>query len=247
MNARHNIADLTQAMRTYRALSKMSTEDVLRKQGGKLVREISFQLRYISPPKGSVVVEGLSRLRMGKGIKIRPAIRSRVVAQWEDKLKRKQARFEDKFWGEAASGQNNWKWLLQQKLVQAELNMRERGRGVMGISAKYPQTLTDQGKSISRYGHLLSEVGVRVLHDKGFARLSWPGINEQSKKLVEGLGRRRPSKAVADAIHIVTEDILVYTRGKQKEMVAGWAKSITRKGGGGAGGSGKPEHFRFRL
>lgn len=230
MSAQTNIInDLNSVVRLYQQLSGLSSEDVLRKQGGKLGRQVYFNLRRIIPAKGSIRAEAIARLKAGKGINIRKSVDESVTAKFAEPFKRGQAREEDKFWGESARGHMNWKFRLRQKKVQKELSLRESGRGVMSVSIRYPFVLAHDVKSVSKYNQLLSKVGIVVNAQSQYAQFLWPGISAQSKEVVEGLRRERVNREVRAAIFTTKDDILVYTRRKQAEIATKAVKAMVGK------------------
>jgi hypothetical protein len=227
-SVKSNLGDLNRTMVDYHLLSGNSMPETLTKQGAKLVREISFQLRYISRPKGAIRSEIMQRLRAGRFIKIRKSVVDSVTAKWTDKAKRKQARAEDQYWGETR-GRDNWKWTLQQQLVKREIGVRESGKGVLGFSSRYSQKLESGLKVLSRYGPELSNIGLEVLPYKGKLVLFWPGKGRIAENVAKGIGDPHPFKAVADAISIVRQDILTYVERKRLEIAKSVVKSVVKQ------------------
>ena len=226
-HVRTNLGDLNRAVLDYHLLSGKSLEESLKKQGAKLVKEISFQLRYISRPKGQIRSEIIQRLRSGKGIKIRQSVRDSVTAKWTDKLKRRQARAEDKHWGESR-GQDNWKWTLQQQLVKREIGVRESGKGVLGFSSRYTGALESGRKVQSKYGPELSNIGLEVLPQRGELVLFWPGRGRISENVAKGIGDPYPFKAVNDALEVTKKDILDYVTRKRLEIAKTVVASLVK-------------------
>lgn len=229
MNVSHNIANLKNALTQYQQLSGLNTKEVLWKQGSKLAREIHYSLKNLAPDRGSLKGALMSRLRSGKGIRIRESIREAVTQKWAGKFREDQAKQEDKFWGESAPGKLHWKWRLQQKLVGAEIGMRVRGVGIMGYTTRYSMNAAQQQKAVSKYGYLLSDLGIRVNRDAGYARLTWPSEHDEQKRITEGLLRPRPSAAVIQAIDAVRADIMVYVARKQKELVTKAVRQMVKR------------------
>lgn len=233
MNVSHNIANLNNALVEYQRLSGLTTVDVLRKQGAKLAREIHYNLRALAPNRSALKSGLLGRLRAGQGIKVRESIRKAVTAKWAPKFQKAQVRAEKRqdkeFWGETLPGRLNWKFRLQQKIVQAEIGMRVRGVGILGLTTKYPMDAAAQQKAISKYGYLLSDLGIKVNRDSGYSRLTWPGGLEPSKRIVEGLVRPRPLAAIRQAVDAVRKDIMVYVQRKQKELMTKAVRQLVKK------------------
>lgn len=221
ITVKDNIADLNKVVRDYQALSGLSSKDILTKQGGKLGREMYYQLRATAPNKGSIRSLVISRLRAGEPVRIRERVQREVTAKFKARFQQKQDRWEDKFWGESASGQNNWKWMLRQKMVQTEIGLRESGRGVLGFSTRYPTTLLMANKVLSKYKFLLSEANVRLTQEGGSASFEWSGQKQASESVAEGIGRPRAQAAIVQAIRATKADILVYVRRKQREILTG--------------------------
>lgn len=224
----HNLADLTSALQQYQLLSGKTNEDVLKKQGAKLAREIHYSLRAIAPLKGSLKLALLARLRSGRMIKIRDAVRDRVKAKWESKLKTSQRRVESKSDSGVAPGKLNWKWKLHQKMVQAEIGLRVKGVGIMGLTTKYRTTGAFGVKAISKYGFLLSDLGIKVWKENGMAQIRWPDVSDPGQRINEGLRRSRPHRAVESAIESVRQDVLVYVRRKQQELIVQSVRGMIR-------------------
>lgn len=223
-----NLADLNDVVRQYKELSGMSDRDVLAKQGGKLGREIFFQLLHTAKPKGSIREEILQRLRSGRMIKIRPEAVRQATAKWKDKLQRRQARFEDQFWGETGRGMNNWKWALQSRIVAREIAIRESGKRFLGISVRYPITLDTAGKVFSKHGPILSRSGIKVNQNGGESFFHWTGETRPSSEIAEGLTHPKPERAVLDGIESARIDILTYVVRKQKELGKAVLQKMTK-------------------
>jgi len=205
MSANHNIADLNKALQAYVDLSGKTVHDVLLKQGSKLVREMKAQLGDAIKPKGAIREEALARLKGGKGIRIRPGLREKVEGIRAAKGLTKTGK------------KRRFKLNIQQEVVRREIAARERGRGVMRATVRYPMGSVEKAKALSRYGFLLSHVGLKVENEGGIFRITWPEY-ERTKDIVKGLRNARPAQAIRRAIDDVREDILVYVRRKQSEL-----------------------------
>lgn len=223
-----NMGDLNSVVREYQMLSGLSSKDVLTKQGGKLGREMYYGLRATMPEKGSIRSLVLSRLRTGQPVRIRERVQRAVTEKWKDKLQQLQERSKNTYWGDEVLGQHNWKWLVRQKMVQAEIGLRESGRGVLGYSTRYPTTLLMANKVLSKFKWLLSEANVRLSQDGGKAAFEWSGQKAASASVAEGIGRPRAQAAIVQAIRATKADILNYIRRKQREVFTGAIKKVRR-------------------
>lgn len=219
MSASHNIADLNSVFAEYQKLRRMTAGEALGREGGKLGREIRFQLLSIAPPKGAIRAEILQRLRSGKFIKIRDSVREKnelaMLRYW---VKRHGYRPGKR---KANSKIKNY----QNELIKREIGQRESGRRVLGVSARHPARwdslsggLTVENSSISRYGQVLSTSGVRVANEGGVAQLRWSGMSEQGKQVLSGIQRKRAQSAITKAIAIRRKDMLAYIRRKHAEV-----------------------------
>jgi hypothetical protein len=222
--ATSNIGNLNAALADYHRLSGLTVRDVLAKQGGKLSRAVALSLRRVSAPKGALREEALARLKAGRGIRIRESVRQRVEAKWGATFARKRAAHERKYWGEDLSEGRS----KQQELVRAELAVRESSRGFLAISSRYPMTIQQGLKAISRYGPELSRAGIMANDSGGVLSFTWGGLSTHAQKAEKGLGDPVPGRAVQLAIQSVTEDIRTYTARKQQELHDKVARVLTR-------------------
>lgn len=227
MNIAHNIADLNQVLPTYKRLRNISAEEVLSKQGGKLGREVYFQLLKLAPEAGSIRHEIFGRLLTGRGIKIRPEIRASVEAKM---LQHWVKRFGYRPGGRKV--RSDMKLLnARNELVKREIAVRESGRRILAISARYPAGIKDQMKSVSRYGTALSAVALMVDGDGGFAQFRWGGLSKHGQAVAAGLQRPKARAAIATAIRVVHDDIMVYVRLFQAGVVLQTIRKAVRRQG----------------
>jgi hypothetical protein len=211
----HNIRDdLNAILPEYQKLSGLTDADVLSKQGGKLGFAVYKELRSTMPVKGSIREKLVARLHDGRGIKIRDSVRESVAAKYASKTKAGKTR--------------RFKLNIEQEMVRREIAVREGGRGVLSISIKYPKTISDQQKSISRYSQLLSQVGIHLDAENRYAQFLWPGISRQSKSVVGGINRPIGQEAIDRAAKTVLEDIKTYTTRKHAEALAVTTKRMVK-------------------
>lgn len=222
MSVQHNIADLNQVLGTYQKLRNISTEEVLSKQGGKLGREGYFQLLKLAPEAGSIRLEVFNRLLSGRGIKIRPEIKAAVEAKmlqhWVKRFGHRTGKRKVRSDLKLLNARN--------ELVKREIGVRESGRRILAISAKYPAGIKDQMKSVSRYGTALSAVSLKASGDTGFAQFRWGGLSKHGQQVAAGLRRPRAQAAIATAIRAVHDDIMVDVRRRQAGVVTKTVKKM---------------------
>jgi hypothetical protein len=226
MNATTNLSDLNAILPLYQQLSGKSAQDVLSKQGGKLARNIYFRLRAIMPAKGSIRSQALAALASGRMIKIRPSVleslQARVLAKGSKVFKTRASTRQKQ-------GISRETLNVPQELVRREIAVRESGRGVLSRSSKYPSELAEGQRAVSRYGSLFSQVGLKLTTEEKYVQIMWPGISTQSQNVIKGIQRPRGHAAVAEAIAMTRDDILVYVSRKQAELARKVVRALVKK------------------
>ncbi len=210
MNIQSNIADLNAVLPEYMRLSRLSAKDVLSKQGGKLAFNIKVVLLRLVRPKGEIRQMILERLRSGRMIHIRDKALEDVVLSRGRSIFTKTGKRSKSF----KATQNIWR-----AVVTREISIRESGRGVIGQSAKYPISVDKDINVISRGGLEMSAGDLKLGNTSQSVSFTWPGINAVSKRIVKGLQSVRPKDAVNVAIKKTKDDILIYVRRKQLELI----------------------------
>jgi len=200
----HNIADLNKALALYQKLSTKSVRDILIKQGTKLRYSIWMRERQIMAKKGEIRAMVLARLKSGKMINIRDSIVGGVDAKLAKSKKH------SKMTGSQRA------WTRQQALVAREINIRESGRGFISVSSRYPRSLSDQAKALSRRGLTLSQWDLKADYLGGRAQLIWASPSGPGQKVAKALEDRRPRAALALALKDVKDDIMEYVNDKMK-------------------------------
>jgi len=208
----HNIGDLNDALHLYQQYSRLSIDDILKKQGAKLGWAIRQSLaKTKKPSKGIIRQIVIDRLRSGKFIKIRQSV--------IDRVEKRRGGVAGKT-GKGTSGRTrSFTLTKQQELVEREIRVRESGRGVMSVSSRYSGKLKGDNVAGSKYGMELSHAVVRTQNTYGIAQFVWAGVNKQAKPIAEGLTREPGRSAVRDAIAFTTADILLYVKRKQMEVM----------------------------
>jgi len=153
-------------------------------------------------------------------------VRDWVDKRWAGKWGRKVAAHERQHWGDPLEGEAFNK---QQEYVRREIAVRSSGRGFLAVSARYPIKVSQGLKAISRYGSALSDVGLRINKDNGYVRLAWQGLSIQGKAAAEGITAERGQEAIATAVAAVNEDIQVYVKRKQMELVKRAVKAMVKQ------------------
>lgn len=235
-----NLANLNAVLVDYQKYSRLTTQEVLNKQSTKLGYALRANLAAIRPAKGSIRQQALARLKAGQGISIRDSIREDVTAKVEKIPLGSRRRILKKGKSLAVRGRfvpashtvegilaagivrsaANTRLQVQQEMIRREINLREKGRGVLAKSAVYPGNMVAGAtkKAYSVYGTVFSDFGITVTKTGGVAVFNWAGINKQSARAVRGLGGPRAVKATQDAIDFVEQDIREYVKKKQMEL-----------------------------
>lgn len=225
LTIQHNIADLNQTIRLYKELSGKSDHDILSKQVGKLAGNIRMAMKAIMRPKGWIREQMIARLKAGGRIKVRESIKKKVREKWPEIAARMQRRHDKQFWGDTL----NTGLSMGQEMVKRELNMRERGRGVLRVSAMYPGTiLKGVMRAEGRGGVILSEAGIKIGATISGGSIEWAGVQGTPKEVAESFGRAKPKQALLSAIEATRADILLYTARKQAELLQKSIRSMIK-------------------
>lgn len=193
-------------------------EEVLSKQGGKLAFNLFQRFRALSPKKGQIRSERLAALRRGEGILVRRSARDfarrNTVATASSLRTRSGIRFRQ-LTKSGRSGRNWW-----QVAVAREIAIREGGRGFLSISARYPRLLSRQATAVSKFGPVLSRMGIIVAGARARAQFVWdPGEGPLAASAAQALDRPRGRAAVQLALRDLDEDIEVYLVRKTQERI----------------------------
>jgi hypothetical protein len=221
-----NLADLNKSLALYQTLSGLSSQDVLAKQGGKFARNLAVALRHRMMSKGGIREEALAVLKSGRMIRVRDKVRDQVDAKWSKTWAKKTAKHEKSYWGDPLNEGFN----RQQELVRREIAVRESGRGFLSVSSRYPISVSQGMKAISRYSQALSDVGMKLGGDEQHVRFSWSGLSRQGKGAARGLTAPKGIEAINEAINELREDIGLYTARKQMALMKGVMKSVVKAG-----------------
>ena len=210
---RTNLQRLNAALRAYIRVGKKLPEEALAKQAGKLGFALSQQLRQIAPAKGSLRAEGLALLKEGRGVRVRPSVRRQVFEKQHVRfdLNRRREVFGSK--GNTFVRKKGKRLNLQALAVEAELNVRERGRGFLSMASNIPRFargLGDVQSSVSRFGPILGQAQLTAIHKGAMARFVWGPQGIASLAAATGLSIEKAQAAIGRAIDAVTEDIMVY-------------------------------------
>ncbi len=209
-----NLAQLHKALGLYVKASGKTFEEVLAKKGAQLGYQLRLEFRDLQPEKGWIRKERLLALKRGQGVRVRPSVYAKVGQQMNAlPLAGQVMLFRTKAGKVKGTTLRGGKRLnLQALAVRAELNLREKGRGFLGQSAKFIGAGGKgfQAKAKSRYGQYLAKAGLSVVASGPELKMVWGGINAMSDDAVKGIMRARGLKAVASAISAVTEDMVPY-------------------------------------
>lgn len=215
ITVQHGLDDLSDALFLYKTLSGKSWEDVMKKQGGKLGFAINRRLRGLAPKRGEIRKALIAHLEGGGGIIVREGVRKKVA---DKRSRSKTGRF---------------RLNAQAEAVKMEISLRERARGFMGVSGKYPRELLDENRAMSRHGVILSQVKVFTgeKRENHLVRFKWdPADSKSAGSATEGLNTPEGQKALVMATRDVKDDIEIYTNRKQQEIAKKAFKGIMKLG-----------------
>jgi hypothetical protein len=107
-------------------------------------------------------------------------------------------------------------------MVKRELSTREKGRGFLSLSARYPKVLTQLDAARSKFGPELSQERITTTGADSSLAFSW----DESRGKLEGeaasaLQKARASAVVAAALRDAAADILLYVDRKVREKLDG--------------------------
>jgi hypothetical protein len=218
LEVKHELAELNAAISRYQEVTKKSPQDVLLKHGGEFAYALNRRFRFLAPAKGSIRSARLAAMKgRGAGVFVRPSVRARIFAQYgahtslegggmmlpgQTRFFRSKGSVRD-----VASVKRKGKTLnLQALAVQAELNLRESGRGFLGRSAKF-DSLRDRlqggGESrwLDRYTRLLAEAGLTVSTENGALTFTWEGAGGSgaATAIMGPKGQQQLAAALQDA------------------------------------------------
>lgn len=199
---------LQRALWLYSKAAGMTMEDAIRKKAKQLGYALYVRFHGLMPAKGAVKEERLGALKGGEGVHVRPIIYQRIAQKYGAlPLAAGVMKFRGK--GGKLRGSDKRGLNLQALAVEAELNLRESGRGFLGQSSRF--TFDSQvAKAASRYGPTLAQLGFSITGQGPSARLTWGGYSQLSDDAVRAIGRARGQDAVAQAIGDVTRDMMPY-------------------------------------
>lgn len=211
-----NLDQLHKALALYVRASGLTFDQVLAKKEKQLGFALRDEFRTLMPGKGSVRSERLAALEQGRGVHVRQSVYDAISEKYGAlPLAGGLMRWRTK--GGQIKGTNGKGLNLQALAVQAELNLRESGRGFLGQAARFvgwpagnDVSASSEAKAESRYGAYLAKAGLRHTGAGPEATLEWGGISEMSSEAVKGISRTRGMAAVARAIDAVTTDMIPY-------------------------------------
>jgi len=219
---------LNRMLGRYMGLARKLPGEVLAKQGTKLGFELANRLMPLMPAKGAVREAGIEMLKGGRGIRVRPAVRERLMFRHtaHSDINSRLTRYGKKT---KASFRRKGKDLNFQALaVQAELNVRERGRGysqhvarvgnLAELGAAWSQVSAGSRKQKfhrGRYNQLLASAGIEVAENRASLTLLY---GSKTTEAGDALSTPRAQAATEDAIVAVTNDMGIYVHRKLREM-----------------------------
>lgn len=235
------LPELTAALNRYAGFRGMAMADVLLRQGGNLAFHLAQKLRALAPAKGSIRSARLSDLKSGVGVKVRQKVYEAVFKKHKivgafGSYKFRKAR---KLVGVKGLYKNQFsktktvkgkKLNAQALAVQAELNIRERGRGFLSVSSKFPRKLPRSAVTTSKFSdQTLAESNLSLEAHGGTLRIAWTGGTDQGELAAIGL-TKAGQKAIEAALRETSSDINNFIDGEiAKEIQTQTGLELTKR------------------
>jgi hypothetical protein len=160
---------------------------------------------------------------------VRESVRQAVFARYKaaSEIKTRGLKIQRRGKGVTSTMVKGKRLNIQALLVQAELNVREKGAGFLSISSRFPRGDGGRGEDYSEsiFGQRLGAKYLTAMGDSAQARFVWGEEGPLSLSAATGLSKDRARDVVARAIAATRANMLEYTRRKQKEAVEKIGKS----------------------
>jgi hypothetical protein len=209
----------------YSQLCSLTESEALAKQSAKLGKYIHDGLALLKPDKGSIREERLQALAEGSGVKVRPAVYDKL----HEKLGSEFSSLEQRYAGPnnelKGSGYSARRTMNFQALaVQAELGLRESGRGFMAHTtprrsfAELEAIGNASGiiQNYDRYSRMLSLLQFDLSAEAAYKHVTirWPA----NAPGTEGMNQEQQMAVIDGAIRLTTADIEDYISSKLNDV-----------------------------
>jgi len=233
-NATTELKLLNADLQEYVRLSKKDPLEAIQKHSQEFTFRLFKELQQLKPGKGTLRAQGLALLATGRGVQVRGSVRAKIYAKYQaasslstrrivlSKGKRGERFVQHsisagRFMGPVKKG---LVVNLQAQAVKAELTLRERGKGFLSISARFPAhglDYSDEAYSNSIFGQRLGAKYLTPDPSGATARFVWGEEGPQSLKAATGLSKTRAQGVILATLKATRENLLEYVRRKQKE------------------------------
>lgn len=200
---------LRRDLQEYQRLTGKTAEEVMRKQGAKLGKELYRQLRKQAPAKGEIRAAAMQALEDGRGVRVRESVRQRIAEKVHvrtDLLTRATV-----FGGRRGRRTTRRGLNLQALMVQGEIALRERGRGFLSVTvpqARFDRSLRKTFKAWSKYGPMLAEAQLAIWKDGAKVNIGWGGgLSNLSGQAAAYLSSAAAYPAISEALKLTALDI----------------------------------------
>jgi len=219
----------------YATLARKMPEEAVRKHSDEFSIRLFNALRQIAPAKGSIRTAVLGQLehatkwkpgaRRTGGI-VRESVRQRIAAKYglsSDIATRKslirKTKSANQLTGSVLVGGKRLN--LQALMVQAEINLRERGRGFLAIAGRFQQSgKENEVRTLSRIQQILGIQNILAGDNEAQSRFAWGETGPQSLAVATGLSTAKAQQAVLAALKSTRDNMLEYIKRKTKFPVA---------------------------
>ncbi|TXH52218.1 MAG: hypothetical protein E6Q97_16595 [Desulfurellales bacterium] len=201
----------------YVALSRLTPSEALARKSADLATAMSRRLRGLAPAKGAVRRERLSALKSGRGLRIRDAVRTRVMAKYGAAV---DIRTRRGVYNRSLPKARGKRLSLQALMVKAELGLRESGRGFLGFSGRFKGIRSISSARSLRYSdkfrRFLTDAGLTESGD-GATLTLWENV---APAALAGLSKAKAQAAIQQSLREVNADMRVYIDRKLAENAA---------------------------
>lgn len=221
-----NLAEFNLTLQRYIEVSGKTPQLAVLKQGSKLGYALSNRLGNLKPARGNITSERLSALREGQGVFVRESVRNKVFAR--EKVATVLDPNRDRYTGGNSrlrfvrgKGKNQ-KFLgslnrkgkrlnFQALAVKAELGLRERGIGYLGLATrvrgidKIPPGKLERW--FGRYRQELAQAGLAVSTAGASLEMRFGG---EGVDVGDALHKPRQQRLIAESLREVNDDMRVY-------------------------------------
>lgn len=219
----------------YATLARKMPEEAIRKHSNEFSIRLFNALRQIAPAKGAIQAQVLGQLEHAAKWKpgasrtngiVRESVRQRIAAKFgisQDIASRKillrKTKSAKQLAGSISIGGKRLN--LQALMVQAEIKLRERGRGFLAVAGRFQQSgKENEVRTLSRIRQILGVQNILASDNDAQSRFAWGETGPQSLAVATGLSQQKAQSAILAAVRSTRDNMLEYIRRKTKFPIA---------------------------